>query len=242
MQSNSVSLSVIIPAYNEQKLIGKTITTFSNFLKKRKYSWEIIVVDDGSVDGTSKTVSSFKNPNINLVTLGKNVGKGGALKVGFLAARGNFQIFSDADLSVPIETIEPFIEKLEAGYDVIIASRRVKGSKIKVHQPWLRENMGRVFTFLTQILTGTLVADFTCGFKGFTRRAAREIFTRSQISRWAYDAEIVYLAENLGYKILQYPVTWTNRKETRVRLNKVIVESLIDLAKIRIFDIQGRYD
>ena len=236
-----IELSVIIPAYNEEDLMDSTISEFVSFLGNTSLSWEIIIVDDGSRDKTSAAVSSFNNSQVKLIRLNKNQGKGAALKAGFLAARGDYQIFSDADLSVDVETLIPFIQKLK-DYDVVIASRRVKGSKIKVHQPWLRENMGRVFTLLTQVLTGSKVADFTCGFKGFTKSSAKKIFGKSLISRWAYDAEIVFLAEKYRYRILQYPVVWVNRKDTRVRLNKVILESLRDLVKIRIFNLQGKYD
>jgi len=237
----SIDLSLIIPAYNEEKLIGETLSKVVSFLDNKKFVWEIIVVDDGSIDKTSKIVESLKNPKVKLITLKKNQGKGAALKAGFLAAEGRLQIYSDADLSVDVETINPFMQKLEK-FDVIIASRRVKGARIRKHQPWLRENMGRVFTFLTQLVTGSQVVDFTCGFKGFTKTAARNIFARSLISRWAYDAEIVYLAEKKDFKILEYPVSWVNRKDTRVRLNKVVLESLRDLVRIRILDMQGRYD
>lgn len=235
-----IQLSLIIPAYNEEDLIGATLSKFILFLERLNLSWEVVVVDDGSRDKTGRIVASLKNPKVRLIRLEKNQGKGAALKAGFLAAKGDFQIFSDADLSVDIETVTPFLKKLK-DYDVVIASRRVKGAKIKVHQPWIRENMGRIFTLLTQILTGSKVADFTCGFKGFKRAASKKIFASSLISRWAYDAEIVFLAEKYGYKILQYPVAWVNRKDTRVKLNKVIFESLRDLVKIRIFDIQGKY-
>ena len=236
-----MQLSLIIPAYNEEKLIRGSLSEFVSYLNKKDYSWEIIVADDGSSDNTSKIVKSFNNPKIKLVALAKNQGKGAALKAGFLKAEGEYQIFSDADLSVPIPTIEPFMQQLK-DYDVVIASRRVRGAEIKVHQPWLRENMGRVFTALTQILTGSSVVDFTCGFKGFRKNAAKQIFGKSLISRWAYDAEIVFLAEKKGLKILQHPVSWINRKDTRVRLNRVVLESLRDLTRIRVFDMQGRYD
>src|SRR3989304_10216197 len=231
-----MQLSLIIPAYNEEKLIRGSLSEFVSYLNKKDYSWEIIVADDGSSDNTSKIVKSFNNPKIKLVALAKNQGKGAALKAGFLKAEGEYQIFSDADLSVPIPTIEPFMQKLK-DYDVVIASRRVRGAEIKVHQPWLRENMGRVFTALTQILTGSSVVDFTCGFKGFRKNAAKQIFGKSLISRWAYDAEIVFLAEKKGLKILQHPVSWINRKDTRVRLNRVVLESLRDLTRIRVFDM-----
>ena len=237
----SLKLSLIIPAYNEEKLIGKNLSKILSFLDKRPYTWEVVVVDDGSSDGTCRIVESLKRTEVKLVKLGKNQGKGAALKAGFLAANGDYRIFSDADLSVDIETISPFMQKLKT-FDVVIASRRVKGSVIEKHQPWLRENMGRVFTLLTQTLTGSKVVDFTCGLKGFRALSAKKIFAKSLISRWAYDAEIVFLAEKYGYKVCEYPVTWVNRKDTRVRLNKVIFESLRDLIKIRILALQGRYD
>jgi len=237
----SLKLSLIIPAYNEEKLIGLNLKKILLFLDKMQYSWEVVVIDDGSSDATSKIVESLKRMEIKLVKLDENQGKGAALKAGFLAANGDYRIFSDADLSVDIETISPYMQKLKK-FDVVIASRRVKGSIIEKHQPWLRENMGRVFTLLTQILTGSKVVDFTCGFKGFTGASAKKIFAKSLISRWAYDAEIVFLAEKYGYKVCEYPVTWVNRKDTRVRLNKVIFESLRDLIKIRIFALQGKYD
>jgi dolichyl-phosphate beta-glucosyltransferase len=237
----SLKLSLIIPAYNEEKLIGKNLSKISAILDKSPYTWEIVVIDDGSSDATSRIVESLKRAEIKLVKLDKNQGKGAALKAGFLAAKGDYRIFSDADLSVDIETISPFMQKLKT-FDVVIASRRVEGSIIEKHQPWLRENMGRVFTLLTQILTGSKVVDFTCGFKGFTGASAKKIFAKSLISRWAYDAELVFLAEKYGYKVCEYPVTWVNRKDTRVRLSKVVCESLRDLIRIRIFNMQGLYD
>jgi len=237
----SLKLSLIIPAYNEEKLIGANLSKILSFLDKKTYQWEVVVVDDGSSDATGKIVEGLTSVKIRLIKLGKNQGKGAALKAGFMAARGDFQIFSDADLSVGVEMLDPFLQELKRS-DVVIASRRVKGSKIQIHQSWLRENMGRVFTLLTQLLMGSKVSDFTCGFKGFTKGAAGNIFGKSLISRWAYDAEIIFLAEKLGYKIRQYPVSWTNRKDTRVRLGKVIFESLADLIKIRLFELKGRYD
>ena len=237
----SLKLSLIIPAYNEEKLIRANLSKILSFLDKKPYSWEVVVVDDGSSDSTSKIIKSLKNSSIRLISLAENKGKGAALKAGFMAARGDFQIFSDADLSVGVEMVDSFLQDLNR-FDVVIASRRVGGSEIKVHQPILREYMGRFFTLLTKLFTGSKIADFTCGFKGFTKIAAQNIFTKSLISRWAYDAEIIFLAEKLGYKIRQFPVSWTNRKESRVRLNRVIFESLSDLIKIRLFDFQGKYD
>lgn len=236
-----VKLTVIIPAYNEERVIEQTLTRVVSFLTSKKFSWEIIIVDDGSKDDTSKIVNSFKSPKVRLVRLAENKGKGAALKEGFLNAKGEYQIFSDADLSVPIENIDGFLKKLKV-YDVVVGSRRVKGARIEVHQPWLRENMGRTFTFITGLLMGINIADFTCGFKGFKKKVAKDIFEHSLISRWAYDAEILFLAKKKKYKIFQYPISWRNRKDTRVKLGKVVFETLRDLIKIRLYDMEHRYD
>ena len=237
-----IKLSVIIPAYNEEELIIGTLDEVTNFLKKKKYSWEIVVVDDGSKDKTSKLVKGYKGKRVRLVRLSKNSGKGAALKKGFLEAKGDYQIFTDADLSVDIKNIDKLLESLQFDYDVAIASRRVPGAKIKVHQPWYRESMGRAYTLLTSLITGMTLKDYTCGMKGFTQEASREVFSRSKIDRWAYDSEILFLAKALGYKIKQVPIVWKNRGDTRVKLKNVIFESFSDLLKIRVNHLQGKYN
>lgn len=235
------TLSIVIPAYNEEKIIENTLNEVISYLKQRKYSWEIVVADDGSRDKTSSVVKRLSRKSVRLVRLKKNRGKGGALKKGILVSRGKLVIFMDADLSVPLINIDKFLQELKK-VDVVIASRRVKGAKIVLHQPWHRETMGRVFTFITRVLMGVNLADFTCGFKGFTKKAAKKIFENSLIDRWAYDAEIMFLAKKYGYKIKQYPVEWTNRGDTRVRLKKVVLETVRDLVRIRSNDLLGKYD
>jgi len=197
--------------------LGKII----DYLKVKRYDWEIVVADDGSVDKTKDLIKNLthKNKRIKLVRLPQNKGKGGALKKGILAAKGKYIIFMDADLSVDLGNIDIFLKQLKKESPVVIASRRVKGAEIEVHQPWHREVMGRVFTFLTRILMQVNVADFTCGFKGFTNEAAKKIFSKSLINRWAYDAEIMFLSNKFGYKIRQ-----------------------MDLLKIRLNDLRGVYD
>ncbi|MBN1168616.1 glycosyltransferase family 2 protein [Candidatus Woesebacteria bacterium] len=237
-----IKLSLIIPAYNEEKLIVKTLNRVVGYLKKKKYSWEIIVVDDGSKDKTSKLVKSYNSKKVRLITLKENSGKGAALKEGFLAATGQYHIFTDADLSVEIENIDKLMSYLEGDFDVAIASRRIEGAKIKVHQPWHREKMGQVYTALTSFIMGMDLKDYTCGMKGFTKKASKEIFKRSKIKRWAYDSEILFLAKELGFKIKQAPIVWKNRGDTRVRLKSVIFESFGDLLKVRVNHILGKYN
>lgn len=238
-----MKLSLIIPAYNEEKIIGNTLKKVVAFFSKKDYTWQIIVVDDGSGDNTPKIVREFirKEKRVSLIVLDKNKGKGAALKEGFLKAKGKYTIFSDADLSVDIDSADKFLKFLK-DYGVVIASRRVKGARIAVPQPLLRETMGRFYTFLTSLIVGMNIKDYTCGFKGFKRVAARKIFSNTKINRWAYDSEVLFLAKKYGYSIKQVPVKWVNREDTRVKLGSVVFESLKDLIMVRINDLRKRYE
>lgn len=238
----TIEFSLVIPAYNEEGVIKKNLKKVLKYLSKKPYSWEIIVVDDGSSDATSEIVRKLKEARVRLIKLHKNQGKGAALRKGILEANGKYIIFSDADLSVPIANIDKFINTLKSEADVVIASRRIKGAKIAIPQPWYRELMGRFYTYLTKIVLTTNLADFTCGFKGFKNTAAKDIFARGVIDRWAYDSEILFLANKLGYKIVQIPIVWKNRQDTRVRLKDVIFESFVDLLLIRLNYFFGRYN
>lgn len=238
---NNIALSLVIPAYNEEDIIESTLLEVISYLSKKKYDWEVVVADDGSTDDTAKIVEKFSKKGVKLVSLRKNQGKGAALRRGILKSKGKYVVFSDADLSVPITTLSQVIKSLDSGNEVVIGSRRLKDSKIVVHQPWLRENLGRVFTLLTKIYLGTNVSDFTCGFKGFTRASADGIFSVSKLNRWAYDSEVMFIAKKKKFKIKEIPVTWTNRANTRVRLGMAVVTSLLDLLKIRYYDLAGRY-
>ncbi len=234
-------LTLIFPVYNEENLIQDTLDKSVSYLNKLKLNWEIIVVDDGSNDKTVEIVRNYENKNVILLKLDENMGKGAALKKGIQAARGHNVIFSDADLSVDIKKIKNFVEALKST-DVAIASRRTKGSDIVVHQPFARETMGKVFTALTKTLMGVNLSDFTCGFKGFRNTAAKDIFSHALINRWAYDAEILFLAHKYGYKIKEIPVVWKNRKDTKVKLFDAVVTSFRDLLRIRWWNIQGKYE
>ena len=233
-------LSVVVPAYNEGILLKENLLKIVLYLRSKKYTWEIVVVDDGSGDDTFKVAKSLANSGIKVFRLEQNQGKGGALKEGFDKASGDYIIFMDADLSVPLKNIDIFLRELKK-YDVVIGSRRVKGSKIVIHQPILRESMGKVFTLLTKYTTGTNLADYTCGFKGFENSAGKKIFSHSLVKRWSYDAEIMFLANKFGYKINQIPVEWFNRVDSRVRLSDAVTTSFLDLIKIRIYDLLGKY-
>ncbi len=238
----TIELSLVIPTYNEEDIIKSSLEKIIKYLDKKPYLWEIIVVDDGSSDATSEIVRKFQIRKVRLIKLPENQGKGAALRKGFLDAQGKYIIFSDADLSVPITNIDKFINSLKSEADVVIASRRIKGARIEVAQQWYRELMGRFYTYLTIIILTTNLADFTCGFKGFKKKAAKDIFKRGVIDRWAYDSEILFLANKLGYTITQIPIVWKNREDTRVRLRDVIFDSFVDLLLIRFNYLLGRYN
>jgi len=241
LKESNTSLSLIIPAYNEQRVIKKTLQETVNYLMSKKYPWEVIVVDDGSTDNTAKIAEKFTGKGIKVVRLIANSGKGDAIRRGVVESRYKYIIFTDCDLSVPLKNIDKFLAILSKGGDVVIGSRRVAGSKIHVHQPFVRETMGRVFTFLTRKILQTNLADFTCGFKGFSSVVAKEIFTKGLIKRWAYDSEVLFLATKAGYKITEVPVEWYNRADSRVNLKLVVLESLFDLLRIRLNYLIGKY-
>ena len=240
--SENIHLTILVPSYNESSIIAESLREMDNFLKSKKYSSEIVVVDDGSHDDSVEILKKLNIPRVKLFGYKINRGKGGALKEGILFSRGKYIIFTDVDLSVPIESVNEFLSELEKGEsDVVIGTRKIKSAKVLVHQPWLRENLGKGFTFITRIITGVKVSDFTCGFKGFTNESAKKIFGNSRLARWAYDAEILFLAKKFGYSIKEMPVTWTNRKDTRVKLWNAVVTSLGDLLQLKLNDWSGKY-
>lgn len=240
MRNKSVFLSVIIPVYNETLRINK-LYTIVNFLKRQKYSNELILVDDGSNNYSKKMLHKFaKNLKFKIVTYKQNKGKGFAIKTGMLTSLGTYRLFTDIDLSVPIEEINKFIGKRDKR--VIIGSRRIKGSKVITRQPFIRELMGRFFTGLSCRILGIKVTDFTCGFKCFHKDEAIEIFSKSRINRWGFDPEILFIATKLKYRIFEVPVTWRHDPNTKVRFPRDIFLSFYELLKIRLNDFLKFYE
>ncbi len=233
--------SIVIPVYNESRRIGN-LNHILDYLSHLKQSWELILVNDGSTDDTLAVLEKMnKGRKFSVVSYLKNEGKGHAVKKGMLAATGKHRLFLDIDLATPIEEMEklpPFLEK----YDVIIGTRKAKGAKVIVHQPWLRETLGKGFTLLSQILLSVPVSDFTCGFKYFSAKAAQTIFSRSQIFRWGFDAEVLFLAFKYRFKVKEVPVTWTDDRRTRVKFPQDLINSLSELVRIRYYDLTGAYD
>jgi dolichyl-phosphate beta-glucosyltransferase len=236
-------LSLVIPAFNEDRRIGQSLERILSFFRAQSYPFEIIVVDDGSTDRTVEVVRGFaaSDPQLRVEPQPQNRGKGEAIRKGMLLAGGKYLFFSDADLSVPIEAVPDFLSRLEAGDDVAVGSRRIAGAVIEVHQPIHRELMGKVFTGLSNLILGLKLKDFTCGFKAFRRDAARELFSRQRLGGWSFDSEILYLAKSKGYRIAEVPVVWRNDEATKVRLGRDVVRSFVDLWNIRINHALGKY-
>ena len=241
VKQKSVFWSIIVPCYNESTRVDN-IVKILEYLRGLDKSWELIVVDDGSTDNTLDKLKSLnKKSDFKLISYSNNRGKGYAVKTGMLAATGEFRLFLDVDLSTPITEIEIF-SQFAGQYDVIIGTRKIKGAKVLVHQPILREYLGVVFTFLSQLILNTWVSDFTCGFKSFSQEAAERIFGKTRIFRWGFDSEALFLAKKYGFSIKEVPVVWKNDKRTRVRFPTDIVNSFGELLAIRYFDwVKGSY-
>jgi len=228
-------LSVIIPAYNEEKRLPKTLVEIDKYLRKQDYDYEIIVVNDGSKDKTAQIVEDFKSKiaNLKLIDNKINHGKGYVIRQGMLEAKGEFRVFTDADNSTPIDQIEKMWPEFEKGYDVVIGSRDIRGAVLEPPQPWWRRFLGEVFGLLTNLIVGTWgIKDTQCGFKGFTQRATKDIFPRCKINRFAFDPEILIIAKKLGYKIKEIPIFWRNDPRSKVKF-KSMIKMGFDLLKIR---------
>lgn len=242
MTQSTPELSVVIPAYNEATSLSQTIGAIARFLAESKVSHEILVADDGSTDRTVDVITVLQEsiPGVRMLHA-EHRGKGAAVRLGVLEACGRTVLFLDADHSTRIEEWRKFAPWLAEGYDVVIGSRKISGAQVRRHQPFLRETMGKVFTWLTNTLLGAHLTDITCGFKGFRREAARRIFSLQRIDGWGFDAEILFIARRGGYRIKEVPVVWTDDATTKVHLLKDAVRSLRELIQIRVGSWLGWY-
>ena len=237
-------LSVIIPAYNEEKRLSKTLEEIDKYLSKQSYDYEILVVNDGSKDKTAQVIRDRVSviQNLRLIDNKKNNGKGYVVRQGMLEAEGEYRIFTDADNSTSIDQVEKMWPYFEAGFDIVFGSRDAKGAILDLPQSPLRRFLGEVFGFLTNLIVGTWgIADSQCGFKCFTKKAAENIFPKCKINRFAFDPEFFMIAKKLGYKIKEIPVYWENDPESKVKF-KWMVNMGIDLLKIRWNIITKKYD
>ncbi|MBI3932610.1 MAG: glycosyltransferase family 2 protein [Acidobacteria bacterium] len=235
------ALSVVIPAYNEAGRLPGSLARILGYLEGRGHPHEVIVVDDGSTDGTAERAREAGGPRVAVVSNEGNRGKGYSVRRGMLLARGERRLMTDADLSTPIEEIEPLMAKMDEGYDVVVASRAVAGARIEVHQPWYRENMGRVFNLCVRALLLPGLKDTQCGFKLFTARAAEEAFGAARLDGFSFDVEVLFLALRRGRRVAEVPVTWRNDAATRVGTLRGFL-AFVDLLRIRARATLGRYE
>lgn len=230
---NDPELSIIIPCFNEENRLGRSLDQIVGFLQKGHYSFEIIVVDDGSRDRTSavaeEKLTGFPH---RILQERRNRGKGQAVKRGMLEAKGKYLLFTDADLSTPIEEAERLIHSLKNGFDVAIGSRGLRESQVEVHQNWLRETLGKIYNQIARLFIFKGISDSQCGFKCFPREVAREIFRAQKLKGFSFDAETIYLAQRRGYRVAEVPVIWRNSPKSRVRLLTDSWKMLIDLVRI----------
>lgn len=236
------SLSVIIPAYNEADRLPAAVETVSAYCRERFDSYEIIVVDDGSTDRTREILASMqqKEGRLRFQSLPANSGKGAAVRAGMMLAQSDLLLMCDADMSAPIGEMDKLIPWVDEGFPVVIGSRAVKESRI-VRQPLYRHSMGKFFGLMARVLVIGGVRDPQCGFKLFIREAARDIFQRSCINRFAFDVEVLFLAGRLGYPIKETGIFWKHAAGSSVRLVRDSVRMALDLLRIRWHATMGRY-
>jgi len=227
----SVYLSFIIPAYNEEFRIGKTLETVLDYFTQQNYTYEIIVVDDGSNDRTPDVVAGY--PEVILFKQPQNKGKGAAVRRGMLESTGEYRLFSDADLSTPIVETERLLKELANGSDICIGSRALQSELIKKHQPFYREFMGKTFNKIVQLLVFKGISDTQCGFKCFSKQVAEAIFPLTKIDGFGFDVEILFLATKFGYKIKELPVEWHNDDRSKVNPITDSLKMLNEIIRIR---------
>lgn len=244
IECSNMRLSVIIPAYNEERRLSKTLKAINDYLGRQTYDYEILVVNDGSKDKTAEVVEELKAEirNLELIDNKENHGKGFVVRQGMLKAKGEYRVFTDADNSTSVDQVEKMWPEFEKGFDIVIGSRDVKGAVLDPPQPWQRVALGNLFNLLVQATLGLWgIWDTQCGFKGMTKEATESILPKCRIDRWAFDPEILIIGRKLGFKIKEIPVRWVNDPESKVKL-KGMIRMLKELALIRWNVICHRYD
>lgn len=232
-------LSVVVPAYNEEARLERTLACLAEYYGNQSYTYDVLVVSDGSQDKTKAIVEDFaqSHPEFSVFEYQPNKGKGCAVRVGMLKAKGNYVLFCDADLATPQEETEKLLPRMLQGADVAIGSRPLKESNLEVRQPMYREIAGRTFNAAVQLFGIRGIADTQCGFKMFTSAACMDIFSRCKLNRFGFDFECLMIARDLGYKIDEVPIRWRHQEGSKVRLLQDGSQMLIDLIRLR---LQGK--
>jgi dolichyl-phosphate beta-glucosyltransferase len=228
-------LSIVIPCYNEEKRIGKTLERIREYLLTQNYSYEVIVIDNGSKDATSAIVNEYKKtfPSLEIISR-KSHGKGWAVKQGMLAAKGDFKLFTDADNSTDVAQVEKLLSYAERGYDVVISSRKIEGAVLTQPQPFYRIWLGNIFAFFVKVVVPIGdIKDTQNGFKLFTCQASEKIFTHLTSYYWAFDVEVLALAKLFGYKIKEVPIIWVNDERTKMNF-KGMARMILEVILVRL--------
>lgn len=243
----SGSLSIVIPAYNEAIRLGKTLRTVVDYLRADWPDSELILVDDGSADDTAalarKTFEESRNLRTSVISYKSNLGKGRAVRLGLLAARGTVALFSDADLSTPITETPKLADPIFKGEcDVAFGSRALDRSLIGVHQPWRREQGGRIFNLAVRLATGLPFWDTQCGFKAFNMNTCRPLVEAATVDRFGFDVELLYLAHRAGLRLREIPVRWDHYEGSKISLASDSFKMLSEVGLIRQQARRGVYD
>lgn len=236
VQEAHPQLSIVVPAYNEDQRLGASLKRMLAYFDAQRYSYEILVVSDGSTDRTEDVVTQIAacRPELRLLAYTPNRGKGHAVRYGMLRSRGARILFCDADLATPIEEVEKLTAQLDHGYDIAIGSRDVKGSQLIKRQSALREFGGKSFNKMVQLLAVPGIHDTQCGFKLFTQQAAHRLFGQCIVDHFAFDVEMLYLARRLhGYRIAEVPVRWAHQEGSKVRFARDAWRMMKTLVRIR---------
>lgn len=236
-------LSVVVPAYNEERRLGPSLEKICRHLDSKRWPYEVIVVDDGSSDRTAEVVrqAARRHPSIRLIDNVFNLGKGASVRNGVMEARARAILFSDADLSTPVEELDKLLPLLGPQADMVLGSRALAGSMVRKRQPLYREWMGKTFNFFVRMLAVRGIHDTQCGFKLMTRELGHRIFPLQRVPRFGFDVEMIFLARKFGYRLAEVPVAWENSPESTVNPISDASQMFFDLLQIRLNDWQGKY-
>ena len=235
-KQNDIFISIIVPAFNEEKILGQTIEKIVVYLSKQTYTWELIIVDDGSTDNTVKIAKHKQrktNQNdIQIIQL-SHAGKGWAIKNGMLKSKGSLKFMCDADLSMPIENLQDFIINFDSESEIIIGSRELKNSQ-RYGESIFRQIRSKIFNSIVRILLPIPFKDTQCGFKCFRKDAAEKLFKLQQLKGFSFDVEILYLANKFGIQTTEIPITWEHKNQSQINSIRDSCKMLIDIFKIRV--------
>ena len=235
-------LSIVIPAYNEETRLSDSLKEVARFVEAQTYPVEVIVVNNNSSDGTPQIADAFASDNAYARALHEPTqGKGAAVRTGVLAGQGDYLFICDADLSMPVDEIAKFMPPQLNGYDVAIASREAPGAQ-RIDEPEYRHLMGRIFNLIVRVLAVPRIQDTQCGFKVFRRDVAQDVFTLQTIDGWGFDVEVLFIALKHGYELVEVPITWYYRPQSRINPISDSINMVLEVLKVRWNGLRGRYD